>query len=134
MIHLSKIKDYMVQGYPEDHPIVPHGMSVILNAPAVFRFTANSSPERHLKAAQLMGVDVSGADPMDSGDILATAIIELIQKIHIPNGLGALGYNESDSKALAKGAMPQHRVIKLSPRPVTEEDLTQMFVDSMTLW
>ena len=128
------IRDYTVEGYPEDHTIVPHGMSVVLNAPAVFRYTAPANPERHLKAAEFMGVDVSGADPMDSGDILANAIIELIQKIHIPNGLRSLGYNESDSRTLAKGAMPQHRVINLSPRPVTENDLTQIFMDSMTLW
>ena len=128
------IRDYTAEGYPEDHTIVPHGMSVVLNAPAVFRYTAPANPERHLKAAEFMGVDVSGADPMDSGDILANAIIELIQKIHIPNGLRSLGYNESDSRTLAKGAMPQHRVIKLSPRPVTENDLTQIFMDSMTLW
>ena len=128
------IRDCTVEGYPEDHAIVPHGMSVVLNAPAVFRYTAPANPERHLKAAQFMGVDVSGADPMDSGDILANAIIDLIQKIHIPNGLRSLGYNESDSRTLAKGAMPQHRVINLSPRPVTENDLTQLFMDSMTLW
>ena len=128
------IRDCTVEGYPEDHTIVPHGMSVVLNAPAVFRYTAPANPERHLKAAQFMGVDVSGADPMDSGDILANAIIDLIQKIHIPNGLRSLGYNESDSRTLAKGAMPQHRVINLSPRPVTENDLTQLFMDSMTLW
>ena len=128
------IRDYTAEGYPEDHTIVPHGMSVVLNAPAVFRYTAPANPERHLKAAEFMGVDVSGADPMDSGDILANAIIELIQKIHIPNGLRSLGYNESDSRTLAKGAMPQHRVINLSPRPVTENDLTQIFMDSMTLW
>jgi len=128
------IRDYTAEGYPEDHTIVPHGMSVVLNAPAVFRYTAPANPERHLKAAEFMGVDVSGADPMDSGDILANAIIELIRKIHIPNGLRSLGYNESDSRTLAKGAMPQHRVINLSPRPVTENDLTQIFMDSMTLW
>ena len=113
---------------------MPHGMSVILNAPAVFRYTAPSNPKRHLKAAELMGADVSGKHPMESGNILANAIIELIQKIHIPNGLGAIGYKESDSRLLAKGAMPQHRVIKLSPRPVTEADLTQIFMESMTLW
>ena len=101
---------------------------------AVFRSTAPSNPTRHLKAAELMGADVSGKHPMESGDILANAIIELIKKIHIPNGLGAIGYKESDSKVLAKGAMPQHRVIKLSPRPVTESDLTKIFMDSMKIW
>jgi hydroxyacid-oxoacid transhydrogenase len=128
------VKDNIVEGYPEDHPIVPHGMSVILNAPAVFRYTAPYNPERHLQAAKLMGANIDGASLEDAGDILSEAIISLIKKIDIPNGLSGVGYSEADAAALARGAMPQHRVIKLSPRPVEESDLKQLFKDSMNLW
>ena len=38
------VRDFRAPGYPRDHPLVPHGISVILNAPAVFRFTAAESP------------------------------------------------------------------------------------------
>ena len=128
------VRENIVDGYPDDHPIVPHGMSVILNAPAVFRFTAPFNPGRHLQAAKLMGANIDGATSEDAGDILSGTIIELIKKIDIPNGLSAVGYNESDARELAKGAMPQHRVIKLSPRPVEESDLYKLFKDSMRLW
>ena len=128
------VREYVPDGYPGDHPIVPHGMSVILNAPAVFRYTAPTNPERHLFAARLMGADMSGAGPEDAGDILADAIVDLLKTIGVPNGLGAIGYTPADAAALAAGAMPQHRVIKLSPRPVEEEDLRSLFLDSMRLW
>ena len=128
------VRDFVPDGYPDDHAIVPHGMSVILNAPAVFRFTAPMSPERHLYAARLMGADVSDAGPEDAGDILADAIIALVRRIGVPNGLSAIGYTPDDIPALAAGAIPQQRVIKLSPRPVEEADLRDLFLDSMTLW
>ena len=128
------VREFVPEGYPDDHPIVPHGMSVILNAPAVFRYTAPTNPERHLHAARLMGVDVSHAGPEDAGDVLADAIISLLRRIGVPNGLGAIGYTADDVPDLAAGAMPQQRVIKLSPRPVQEDDLRQLFLDSMRLW
>ena len=128
------VREYVPEGYPDDHPIVPHGMSVILNAPAVFRYTAPANPERHLHAARLMGADISDAGPEDAGDVLADAIIALLRRLGVPNGLGAIGYTSEDAPALAAGAVPQQRVIKLSPRPVEEEDLRQLFLDSMRLW
>ena len=128
------VRDFSPEGYPDDHAMVPHGMSVILNAPAVFRFTAPTNPERHLYAARLMGADTSGAGPEDAGDVLADAIIALLKRIGVPNGLGALGYSAADADALAAGAIPQKRVIGLSPRPVDEAVLRGLFLDSMRLW
>lgn len=128
------VREFVPEGYPDDHAIVPHGMSVILNAPAVFRYTAPTNPERHLYAARLMGADTSGAGPEDAGDVLADAIIALLKRIGVPNGLGAIGYSPEDADALAAGAIPQKRVIGLSPRPVDESVLRELFLDSMRLW
>ena len=125
--------EFKVEGYPQVS-MCPHGMSVVLNAPAVFRFTAPTNPARHLHAARLMGADVSGASPEDAGDLLADAIIALMQQLDMPNGLNALGYSDDDLDALVVGALPQHRVLKLSPRPVGEPELRQLFSDSMRLW
>ena len=128
------VRDYIPPGYVSDHPIIPHGMSVILNAPAVFRFTAQTNPELHLHAASLMGVDTSDAAPADAGDVLAGAIVDLMQRVGIPNGLSAVGYGPDDVDAMVAGTLPQHRVTKLSPRPAAAEDLRQLFLDSLTCW
>ncbi|MEZ4657952.1 MAG: hydroxyacid-oxoacid transhydrogenase [Caldilineaceae bacterium] len=128
------VRDYTPPGYRSDHPIVPHGMSVILNAPAVFRFTAPTNPELHLYAASLMGVETRGAAPEDAGDLLAGAIVDIMQKTGMPNGLSAVGFGEADIDKLVEGTLPQHRVTKLSPRPASAEDLRQLFRDSMRCW
>ena len=128
------VRDYLPDDYPSDQPIVPHGMSVVLNAPAVFRFTAPTNPQRHLHAARLMGADVNGATPEDARDLLADAIIGLIRHMGMPNGLSEIGYSPADVDRLVEGTLPQHRVTKLSPRPASSDDLRQLFLDSMELW
>ena len=128
------VRDYIPEGYPPEHPIIPHGMAVILNAPAVFRFTAPACPERHLEAARLLGVDITNARKEDAGDMLADAIVALMKKTGMPNGLAAVGYTADDVDKLVEGTLPQQRVISLSPRPFTPEDLRKLFLDSLTCW
>jgi len=128
------VKEYVPKGIKSDHPIIPHGMSVVLVSPAVFRFTSEINPKLHLYAAELMGVDTSGADPKDAGAILAEKIIELMKATGIPNGLTAVGFGKSDVEGLVQGTLPQHRVTKLSPRPANAEDLRKLFEESMVIW
>jgi hydroxyacid-oxoacid transhydrogenase len=130
----GNVKSYRPPGYATDHPLVPHGVSVILNAPAVFRFTASANPARHLEAAAVLGADVSGARLEDAGNILADRITWFMQRLKVPNGLVALGYSSSDIPALVEGTLPQHRVTKLSPRPAGPEDLSALFEDAMVAW
>ena len=128
------VREYRAEGYPDDHPLVPHGMAVVLNAPAAFRFTGSANPERHLKAAEVLGADVSGARLEDAGSILADRVIQIMKRLNIPNGLSAIGYSRDDIPQLVEGTLPQHRVIKLSPRPVGPEELTRIFEDAMVYW
>ena len=128
------VRSYIPEGYPADHPIIPHGMAVILNAPAVFRFTALANPERHLEAARLMGVDTANAGKEDAGDLLADAIVSLMKKTGMPNGLASVGFTAEDIDMLVEGTLPQQRVTKLSPRPFTPDDLKKLFLDSLTCW
>jgi len=128
------VRNYVPEGYPPEHPLIPHGMAVVLNAPAVFRFTAPANPELHLHAAKLMGTDISDASANDAGEMLASAVVEMMRKVGMPNGLRAVGYGPEDVENLVEGTLPQHRVTKLSPRPAGAEDLKKLFLDSMTLW
>jgi hydroxyacid-oxoacid transhydrogenase len=129
------VKSFRAKGYDAvDHPLIPHGVSVIVNAPAVFRFTAQANPERHLKAAEVLGAKTGRARNEDAGRILADCITGIMQDLHIPNGLRELGFQLADIPALVEGTLPQHRVTKLSPQPAGAEEFARLFEDSMVVW
>src|SRR4051812_897396 len=130
----GNVRSYRAPGYVTDHAIVPHGMSVILNAPAVFRFTGSANPARHLEAAEALGANIGGAKASDAGEILADRITWFMQRLQMPNGLKAIGYSSSDIPALVEGTLPQHRVTKLSPRPAGPDELASLFENSMVAW
>lgn len=133
------VRDYRAPGYPpapgeEFEALVPHGMSVILNAPAVFRLTCSASPEQHLEAAICLGADVRGATPADAGEVLAGKLLQLMRAVHIPNGLAGVGYSEADIVALAEGAYPQQRLLQNAPLEMTKPVLQDLFRSALTYW
>ena len=128
------VENYVPEGYAIDYPLVPHGFAVIVNSPAVFRFTAPTCPQRHLRAAEVLGADCSGAKDEDAGAILADCIVSLMRQLGAPNGLSALGYGSQHIPALVEGTLPQHRVTKLSPRAADAEELAGVFEDALSYW
>jgi hydroxyacid-oxoacid transhydrogenase len=128
------VRDYRCSGYPAEEPLVPHGVSVIVNAPSVFRATGVTSPERHLEAAAALGADVRGATPADAGRLVASAFIRMMQAAGVPNGLAGVGYSESDFEALAHRAILQARLVDNAPMPVDEARMRALFQDALSYW
>lgn len=128
------VENYVPEGYAIDYPLVPHGFAVIVNSPAVFRFTAPTCPQRHLRAAEVLGADCTRARDEDAGAILTDRIVSLMRQLGAPNGLSALGYGSQHIPALVEGTLPQHRVTKLSPRAADAEELVGIFADALSYW
>ncbi|HEY0393359.1 MAG TPA: hydroxyacid-oxoacid transhydrogenase [Candidatus Elarobacter sp.] len=127
------VHDFLPPGYDADHAMVPHGMSVIVSAPAVARFTASAAPEKHRHAAMVLGGERTKNDD-EIGDVLAAALARLMRVTGMPNGLRALGYGDRDVPALVAGATAQQRLLANAPRPVGAAELTALFGDAMTVW
>jgi hydroxyacid-oxoacid transhydrogenase len=128
----GQVKDFHPAGYPEDEPMVPHGMAVALTAPEAFRFTYEAGPERHLRAAALLDPEADpSADPSES---LPSALLRLMRDIGIPDGIGAVGYTGADVPDLVAGTMKQQRLLATSPREVTDEDVAGILSRSLSLW
>jgi hydroxyacid-oxoacid transhydrogenase len=122
---------YQPPGYPDDHPFVPHGHSVIVSAPAAFRFTYEAMPDRHRAVAEwLAGEPLPDAGP----DTLADVLRELMRDIGAPRGIAELGYDENDVPALVEGARKQERLLVGCPREVTDADLGHILNASMSNW
>ncbi|KAF4150817.1 hypothetical protein CNMCM8927_006372 [Aspergillus lentulus] len=112
----SQNPGYKHAGYDVDHPIIPHGVSVAVTAPAVFRFTAASNPDRHLAAAEAFGVDVSNVKRESAGEVLGEALAKFLAELgDQPRGLKDLGFKHSDIDSLVEGTIPQQRVLMLAP-------------------
>jgi len=128
------VRDYVPAGYRTRHPLVPHGMSVILTAPAAFRFTYATAPERHLRAAELLGVPVAELTETERREALPRALVSLMREVGIPSGLGAIGYSEADVPALIEGTMKQPRLLAGAPRAVGALELQGILRDAMRYW
>ncbi len=127
----GRVHDYHPNDYPGDEPMVPHGMAVALTAPEVFRFTFESAPERHLRAAELLA---PGNDHEAGPNQLPAVITDLMRAIEMPNGLAEVGYGEADVDDLVAGTMQQRRLLAISPRPVDEQVAAGILSRSMELW
>jgi hydroxyacid-oxoacid transhydrogenase len=128
----GRVKDFRPKDYPQDEPIVPHGMAVSLTAPEAFRFTFQARPERHVRAAELLAPDLER--PGDDAEFLPVALNRLMRDIDIPNGIGAVGYDEGDIPGLVEGTMKQQRLLDTAPRPVTEEHAAAILSRSLSNW
>ena len=54
--------------------------------------------------------------------------------IGIPNGIGAVGFDEGDVPSLVEGTMKQQRLLATAPRDVTEDDAAKILSGSLELW
>ena len=119
----GRVRDFRPEGYPRDEPMVPHGMAVVMTAPAAFEQLYDADPARHRHAAEILG-----------GTDLPQVLRELIRDVGLPNGLAELGYGDADVDALVEGAMAQQRLLATAPVEVTPEDLARVFRGSMRHW
>lgn len=131
----SQNPGYKHRGYVTDKPIIPHGVSVAVTSPSVFKFTAASNPERHLAAAEAFGVDISTVKRESAGEVLGEALANFLSRLgDQPRGLKDLGFRKEHIDDLVEGTLPQRRVLMLAPNLRLDEEkqqLTTLFEESL---
>lgn len=128
------MRDITTDGYTVKTPFIPHGISVIVTAPACFRYTALAAPERHLEAAGFLMADKKGAGLDDAGEVLSARMIEMMRQTNMPNGLSGVGFGEADVKPMAASSARQVRAIANAPRESNLVDLENIYTDAIRYW
>ena len=164
-VHLAHGMSYAISGLNRTYvhpgyerlgkPLVPHGISVVLGAPAVFRRTAHTNPARHAEAARILagenppvtvalggGGAASGAcarsdaDALDAGARLAEQLQRYMLALNVPNGLGSMGFERAQVEGMVEATLPQRRVLALAPSEdcASAQALAEMFCESFTVY
>jgi alcohol dehydrogenase class IV len=134
----GRVRDYRPADYPGEGALVPHGMAVSMTAPEAFRFTFAAAPERHLRAARLLEPDgppsPGTADAGDDAEVLPGVLTRLMRDIGLPSGLAELGFGPDDVGDLVEGSLAQQRLLSISPREPTADDLAGIISRSLENW
>ncbi|MGI8868392.1 MAG: hydroxyacid-oxoacid transhydrogenase, partial [Mycobacteriales bacterium] len=128
----GRVRDYRPPGYPQEEAIVPHGQAVAATAPAAFRFTFPTDPERHVRAARLLAPDAPLLD--DPREQLTAVVTALMRDIGAPAGLATFGYSAADIPDLVEGTRKQQRLLAVAPTAVDADALARIFTQSMANW
>ena len=128
------MRNITTDGYAVESPFIPHGISVIVSAPAIFRYTAAGAPDRHLEAASFLNADMAAAGRDDAGEVVSKRIISLMKETAIPNGLRGLGFTETDVKPLAASSARQARAIANAPRETNLQDMENIYSAALSYY
>lgn len=107
-------------------PRLHHGTLNAIFLPAVIDFNAADPGVRHRRCLERMAQAMGLASPAD----VAHAVAEMVYKLGLPSGLGALGVAREMFPAIIAGALADH-CHQTNPRRATAEDYRQLLEASM---
>ncbi|MFT6157341.1 MAG: hydroxyacid-oxoacid transhydrogenase [Neolewinella sp.] len=128
------MEDITTDGYPVASPFIPHGISVAISAPAIFKYLSEGAPLRHLEAATFLGANTVDACPDDAGELVEKQLIQMMRESHIPNGLNGVGFSANDVKALSDSSIRQSRAIANAPRDTNLVDMQNIYNNALSYW
>lgn len=115
-----------------------HGETIAVLTPAsTLGYNAASDPERFARLAEMLGADTTGMSTSEAAGEAKKEYIRLQRDLNVlPSGLNELaGITEDDLDWLAEQTTDtQKRLLRTNPRPVTTEDVHDIFADALYNW
>jgi alcohol dehydrogenase len=100
-----------------------HGAGNGLLLPFVMRFNLPARRAEFAAVAQLLGQEVTGLSEQTAAERAIQAVEQLRADIGIPLRLRDLGVRQEQLRPFAEKAYAIKRILRVNPRPVTDEDL-----------
>jgi Alcohol dehydrogenase, class IV len=115
-----------------------HGETIAALTPAsTLGYNVASDPPRFAKVAEMLGADTSGMSTREAADEAREEFVRLQRDLNVlPSGLNELaGITVDDTGTLAESTVEsQQRLLRCNPRPVTKEDVEEVFQDALYNW
>jgi len=128
------MNDVTTDGYQVGSPFIPHGISVVVSAPAIFRYLGGAAPQRHIEAAGFLGATQLDAAGEEAGEVVSGRIIELMKATGMPNGIQELGFSQESIAGLAESSSRQTRAINNAPRVASQQDMESIYREALAYW
>ncbi|WP_336363755.1 hydroxyacid-oxoacid transhydrogenase [Halalkalicoccus salilacus] len=115
-----------------------HGETIAVLTPAsTLGYNAANDPERFARIARMLGANAEGLGTRESADRAREEYVRLQRDLNVvPSGLAELAdVTESEVDELARRTVEsQQRLLRVNPRPVTEEDVAEIYRDALYNW
>lgn len=108
-----------------------HGAGNGLLLPYVMRFNLSARVPHFARIAELLGEDLPGVPQDELAERSIAAVEDLKRDIGIPERLSDLGVKPEQLAGWAEKAFAVKRILRVNPRPVTQQDLEEIFRSAM---
>lgn len=105
---------------------IPHGLSNAILLPAVFRFNAIASPERHANVAFALGAEPQPTS-LETAYAGATQLEILTRACNVDMNLAHYGVDRCSIPHMADAALSVQRLLRNNPRELTQQDAEQIY-------
>ena len=104
---------------------IPHGTGNAVLLPRVMEYNVSAAPEIYAEVARALGIRTDGMKTVDAAQAAVDRVKEIVAKIGIPKGLGALGLTKERIPAVCEEAMKSGN-IPVNPRQVGLKELAEL--------
>jgi alcohol dehydrogenase len=113
------------------HFHIPHGLSNALVLVHVMNFNLSHSADLYAELAPSISDSISlDGSNKQIAQALISFIAGLIKQLKLPDSLAEMGIGDSDINTLANDAILQTRLLVNNPKPVTLEDVKQIYLQA----